>query len=517
MTDKEEETPNKDGPGRRLTESVFSGVRWTATGQVARQAANTVISIILARLLAPEDYGLVAMANVFVGFLTVFQSLGTNFAIIQRKKLSQELLSSCLILNLGLGVGMSALVFGAAPWVGSLMSDGRVVRVLQVLGITFAITAAGLVHGALLNRELMFDRIIKAELLSVVVDGGTAIVLAYEGWKVWALVVGTIVGAAVRTVLLIVASRWMPRLAFRWTEMKEIARFSLNLTIFNIVNYFERNADYFIIGRALGAVSLGYYSMGWKLYQRPLEGLTGVMTRVMYPALSRLQEDKPRIRELFLRANGGIAFLAFPMMIGLAVVAKPFVLGVLGGKWEPAIPVVQILALVGIMQAIAVTTNQLYLAMGRSDLRLWWGVSAGLIVVLAFLCGIPWGILGVVSAYAIIMVPLTYLCFFFSFKMVDLRLVDLLNALRPYFLGSLAMGTGATAVRLLLEAAGVRPVLILAGCVPLGALIYAACMLGMKPPALRDMVSLVPERLRPRGIARLVLADGAAAATGMTD
>jgi len=409
--------------GNSLADAAISGVRWSAVGQITGQGVRFGVSVSLARLLVPEDFGLLGMAVVITGFMQLFRSLGTTGVIIQKEELSSELLSSLFIINVAMGLILAGSLALSGAFVASLYGTARVAPIMQVLGVTFVISSFGLVQRSLLNRDMRFDRLVPIELITTVVQGVTAISLACLGWKVWALVVANIVNSMVSTCLLYWVSPWRCRLCFRWSEVRNVKSYGLNLTGAHIAGYLLRNTDKLIIGRFLGAASLGYYSMAYSLYMVPLQSITSILNRLLFPVFTRLQADDARLRREVLRAIGGIAFLTFPMLAGLGVVAQPFVVGLLGDKWSPIIRLIMIFCPVGMLNSIAATTGNIYLAKGRSDWLFRWQLGAGITITVSFACGLPWGIVGVASAYAIVMLPLAYLSFVISFRLINLQLV----------------------------------------------------------------------------------------------
>lgn len=476
------------------SEKVFSGIRWGVLGQVASQVLRFGSSIILARLLAPEDFGLLGMALVITGFAGIFYSLGTSGAIVQKETLSPELLSSLCIINIAMGCIIAAILAVSAPLMAVLYDTPGVAPIIQVLGVTYVILALGLVHAALLRRDMRFDRLVQIEFVRSVVQGSVAICLAYLDWKVWALVVASITSSMVSTCLLWWVSPWHFQWTFRWSEVKAVMGFSLNLTGAQISEYLLRNTDKFVIGRFLGATSLGYYSMTYSLYVVPQEAIRGILSRVLFPAFSRMQNDDAQLRKVLLRAISGVALLMFPLMLGLGTVASPFVIGLFGEKWRPIIPLVMIFSPIAILLPIGTVTGQLFLAKGRSDWLLKWNLAAGTVIILSFICGLPWGIVGVSVAYATVMLPLTYLSCAIPFRLINLPMADLLTTLRPYASASAIMVIFVLCCRLILEYIALSPIVVLAVSVLWGAMIYMAIIFLWRPPVLCDVARLLPMR-----------------------
>ena len=474
------------------SKTVVSGIRWSGAIQFFGETIRIVVSVILARLLAPEDFGLLAMASVVTGFVVLFQYMGTRGVIIQRKELSPDLVNSLFVLNLAFGFIIALVLLLGASYFGILYKNNLVAPVIRVLGIAFIITSIGMVPGSLLARNMRFDLIAKVRFIEVIVYGVAAIILAFSGWGVWALVAASLISSVVSTVGLWIVSRWRPGWTFNWAEVKTVAGYSLNLTGSSIIEYATRNVDRFIIGRWLGSAPLGHYSVAARFCMLPMETIAPVLMRVLFPALSRLQDDIAQLQKIFLRACGGIAFITLPLMTGLCILAGPFVLTVLGSRWEPVIPLLMLLSPMGVFRSVSAPANGILLAMGRSDWLFRVMLITGITVTGSIFFGLRWGMIGVASAYVIAMVPLTFLRFAVSFRVINLRFTNLLGSLRPYLFATAIMAGLVLACRLLLENNGFEPYLVLVICVLLGIVVYASMMFFMRPPAVFDLLRILP-------------------------
>ena len=487
MPDSKHDNPKMD---------VYSGVRWSAVSKYGAEGVHVVVSLVLARLLAPEYFGLLGMAMVVTGFVKVFRNLGFSSAIIQRKKTSAELLSTLFWVNLGVCLLVAAVVVGISPAVSLMYNDPRVGPIVAVLSVNFVFAGFTMIPTALLTRQMAFNKLAVREIVAVFVNGATSITLALLGFKVWALVWGTLAGSLTRMVLINLLCPFRPRLAFDRGGLKECLGFGLNLTGFSIFNYFARNADNLIIGIFLGPVALGYYALAYKLMLMPRDAVTNVVTRVLFPAFSKMQDDDERLANAYLRVCGAIAFVTFPMMAGLAVVARPFVEVLLGDKWLPAVPVICILAPVGALQSIWGPAGQVCLAKGRADLYFRLGLAGGLLFVCSFFVGLPWGIVGVASAYALTCLVWLPTWWWFAFRLVrGLTLRRLFRAILPYALASAAITLVVPICRWALSISGTPTPLALILCIITGVVTYAAILVAVRAPAIQDVVRLLPGSL----------------------
>lgn len=418
-----------------------SALRLAGLAQIGRQVVQLVTTALLTRLLVPADFGLIGMATTIIVFLGLFRDLGTGPALIQRRELSRSLVASVFWLNTAIGVLIGVALWLVAPLAATFYQEPRLAPVLQILALNPLLVSLGLVHQALLERELAFRAVLRVEMAAVIIGAVFGIGLALAGLGVWSLVVQTLVHSAVTLVGLWVSSSYRPALTWRWADLRPVARFGLGVSGFALFNYFNRNADYLLIGRFLGTEALGYYTIAYRLMLYPLQSISAVVGRVMYPTYSRLQDDDARIRQLYLRAAGGIAFITLPMVFGIMATTGPLVLALLGPRWEPSIAVLAILAPVGLIQTLATTTGALYQAKGRSDALLAWGAVTSVIHVAGFAVGLTWGIIGVAAAYLGVTVLLAYPGFAIPFRFVGLRVRDLIDTIRrPLILSSAMFG-----------------------------------------------------------------------------
>jgi PST family polysaccharide transporter len=458
------------------------------------QQAITLVSLaILARLLRPSDYGLLGMAVVVTGFVEVFKDLGTSSALVQRKELPDELTNSVFWMNVLLGFLAAAILAIMAPWVALFYQEPAVTAVILVLSISFGVSGLSVVHQALLIRQMAFEKLARVEISSGLVSALIAIAFAATGRGVWSLVAASLASSTLGTVLLWWVSAWRPTWQVHWRSIRSIISYSLNLSGFNVLNYVTRNSDNLLVGRYLGGTALGYYSLAYNLMLFPLQNISWVVGRVLFPAFAQVQYDNTRLRQAYLRVCSMIASVTFPLMFGMLALAGPLVETVYGSQWTSITTVVMILAPVGMVQSVLTTVGQIYLAKGRTDWMFRWGLVTSLMAALAFLVGLAGGISGVAFAYAVATILLVYPNFAIPFRLIDLRVRDLALALWPQFRYSCLVFGTMLFVRIGLALARINEswaVLLIAGLT--GSFVYVGLMLLRKPPVVRDLVDLLP-------------------------
>ncbi|MEB3215438.1 MAG: MOP flippase family protein [Nostocales cyanobacterium 94392] len=422
-----------------LKKQATSGIKWSSVSQIGRQVMQFATTAILARLLSPADFGLLGMATIVIGFVELFKDLGTSAAVIQRKNLSESLVHSIFWINLAFGILGTIILFITSPLVANFYEEPRVAPVLMLLSLTFLISGISILQKALLEKDLAFNKLAKIEIAAVFNGSAIGIVSASLGLGVWSLVYQSLTVTTVTTILLWITTRWKPKLVFTWNEVKQVSSYSLYLTGFNIFNYFSRNADYLLIGKFLGTEPLGYYTLAYRLMLYPLQNISAVLSRVMFPVFSQVQNDNARFSRAYLKVVATIALVTFPIMIGLWTVSEPFILTLFGSQWQPVIQLLMILAPVGMAQSVGTTVGTIYTSKGRTDWMLRWGAGSGILATFAIATGLQWGIVGIATAYAIATATLVYPSFAIPFRLIDLRVSDLIAVVWRPFLASLLM------------------------------------------------------------------------------
>lgn len=415
-------------------ERVVTGVKWTFVSTMGKRFMALGANVVLARLLAPEDFGLVAMAGVVLGFVDLFRDLGTGAALVRQKTVNPVLQSSVFWLNLAFGITMTLSMMALSPVIAALYREPRVQPVIMVMSLSFLLSSISIVQSGVMTRKMRFDAMAKIELsasaLSYVVGIGAALL----GQGVWSLVYQILTYTTLSTTLLWIVGDWRPQLVFVWAEVRGIMGYSLNLVGYNVFYYFAQNVDNLLIGRYLGTGALGVYDLAFKLMAFPMQAISAVFGKVMLPYYAQAQDDLPRFRHVFLQVARAIAFVTFPLMIGLFAAREHFVLTVFGADWAPMIPLLAMFAPLAAIRSVLTTTGSIYVATGRADLQLRWGIVSNLVVFAGLAIGLQWGVIGVATGFTVTALLLLYPNFMIPFRLVGLTLPALFKALRPTLL-----------------------------------------------------------------------------------
>ncbi|TDJ54411.1 MAG: MOP flippase family protein [Planctomycetota bacterium] len=435
-----------------LRTEAAAGVRWSSIAIGGKYGVGLLTTIVLVGLLDPADFGLLAMAIVFVELASLFYDLGTSAAIVQRPALSDRLLSSIFWVNAGLGLLCTVILIAVAPLLALLFNEPRLEPFVSLLALTVAISGLSVVHAALARRNLAFSTVARVELAAVLLGAVVGITSAVLGKGAWSLVYQALTVSCVSTLGWWIAVRWRPGLVISWDALRGVAGFSLNLTGFSIVNFAARRADYLLIGGYLGATALGYYTLAYKIVLYTVQCFSSAITRVMFPVYSKIQADHQRLRAAFTKVAVATAAVVFPAMIGLMIVAEPLV-ALFGEKWAPVAVLLIILAPVGMIQSIVGALVAIYLAKGRTGLFFAWGVGAGLVVITGLMIGIRFGVVWTAVSFAVAQLLLVYPSLVIPFRLIDLPLGQFLSVLRPTLACTAVMGLIVLGIRFLLPPA----------------------------------------------------------------
>jgi O-antigen/teichoic acid export membrane protein len=425
-----------------LRHRTITGLTWSGAAQFGRQIIQFVVSVILARLLTPNDFGLVSMIIVFTGFAELFSDVGFGAAIIQRAELDLRHLNSVFWTNVMIGILLTVITAFVAPFLSSFYNEPLLKNLAICISINFFINSLCIVQTALLQKQIDFRKLGYLEMLATIASGIVSVFMALSGFGVWSLIAQSITYALFSALMLWTFSAWRPEISFDWQALKGLLRFSTHLFGFNIFNYWVRNMDNLLIGKVIGSSALGIYSRAYSLMLLPVSQISTVMGRVMFPALSIIQKDIELTKRVYLNSTRIIALIAFPFMTALFITAEPLILLIYGGKWKEITPIFQILCITGMGQTVGTTIGWIYTSQGRTDLMFKWGIFSGIITILSFLVGIHWGAIGVATAYIISgYLILWYPAWTIPGRLINLRFGEMLKNLAGPFYCTMLMGT----------------------------------------------------------------------------
>jgi O-antigen/teichoic acid export membrane protein len=485
----------------RLGHAAANGVAAVGISQGVKLATQILSVVILARLLTPTDFGIVAAVAPLTAFVILLQDLGLQQAIVQRRTISDEELGRAFWFTLLLGAFCAAILTVAAPGVAAFFADSRLTALTLATAPSVVIASISSVPTAILAREMRFKTLAMIDIASALIVFVTAIGSAWFGAEYWALLFGTLAGNVTNFVGVWWAAHWRPGRPSLQLPERGMLRFGMNFSGFNFVNFLARNLDNVLIGHFVGSMALGYYDRAYKLLLFPLANVNAPIARVAVPLLSRIEADKPRLRNAHLRITAQVALVTIPGMAALVATAQETVDLVFGPGWQPVVPIFAWLGLAGLLQPMTYALSWLLVAQARTATMFRWGVYSSITAIMSFVVGLHWGAAGVACAYAItdyvLRLPVLY---FMLARVGPVTVLDMIGLQGP-----LLVAAGLTALTtdvLLRQQYGLTGIYLIVPAIAVS-YVLAIAMMAMVPRnriALRETVSLcmqLSRRFRP--------------------
>jgi O-antigen/teichoic acid export membrane protein len=447
-----------------LKGTIIRGGAITVTSQLARFLMTTVATVVLARLLSPQDYGLVAMVTAIIGILRIFADAGLSTATVQRESLSEELLSTIFWMNVAIGAGLTVLAIALAPALVHIYREPQLFWITLALASTFAIDAATAQHQALLRRRMRFIALAIIDILSSVVGLTLGIVLAIRGFGYWALVAMQIIMALSSALAVWFAEPWRPGAPQRRTGAKSMVRFGAYLTATNFLSYLFRNADNALIGWRWGASPLGLYQKAYGLLMLPINQINAPISNVAVSALSRVQSDPGRQRSYFVGGYSLAVSLFMPVIVSAWIFADHIILLLLGDKWIASIQIFRLLAPATLIGALLNPFGWLFISSGRADRQMKAGIVWSGLIVLSFVLGLRYGPEGVAICYSAMSALLALPICFYALAGTAVRFGDVVGAIKRPFLATLVSATLVLLIKQSLPSSLPSSILAVGGC-----------------------------------------------------
>lgn len=477
-----------------LKSQAVSGVKWSGVSMGVTTALQFITLAVLARLLSPSDFGLMGMIMVVIGFAQAFADMGLSNAIIQRQDVEEDNLSSFFWINVFSGIIILICILLCRPIIALYFKQPVLSDYLIFAAFIFLITPVGQIFTTILKKELKFETLSKIKIAGSVVYSISTIGLALAKFEVLSLIFGQLIRSLFTVIILFFIFRkiWLPRLHFSITEIKSYLSFGTFQMGEKAVNYFSANIDYIIIGRFLGPAALGFYTLAYNLMIFPLTKINPIITNVAFPVFSIIQNDNDRLKRGYCKVINYISMLSFPMLAGMLVVAPEFIRLIYGAKWEPSIAVLQIFCFVGIFKSLGNPIGSILLAKGRADIGFYWNVFVVIVVSVAAIVGVNWGIVGVAVAMLILQVPCFFIIQSTVNKLINLKFSEYFKAIQIPVVCSVVMLAGIVALRMIMSNISILPLFVVS--VVAGMIIYISFYYIKNPAFLAELKSMLRDK-----------------------
>lgn len=474
-----------------LKTKTVKGVMWSAVERFSVAGISFLFGLVLARLLSPSDYGVIAMLNIFMAISQTFIDSGFSSALIRKPDRTEADNATAFYFNIVVGLACYLLLFAAAPFIARFYDTPLLVPVTRVIGLNLLLNSLCVVQQALLTVRIDFKTQAKISLTATIVSGGVGILLAYSGFGVWALVVQSVSAAFLRMLLLWLLAKWRPQARFSKTSFHELFSYGSKLLASGLLDTVYNNLYTIVIGKKFAASSLGVYARADQLAQFPAVNITGILQRVTFPVLSTIQNEDDRLRvnyRKFLRLS---AFVVFPLMMGLAAVADPLIRWILTDKWQEAIPFLRILCFALMWYPIHAINLNLLQVKGRSDLFLKLEVWKKIIGTVTLCVTVPLGLTAMCVGRIVNSLIALSINTYYTGKLIQIGYWKQMKDLLPILFNSLAM----LAVCLLVQmpVAGSH-VLSLVLAVAAGTLYYIGSSWLFRSDELKELLALVRKK-----------------------
>ena len=478
-----------------IKRQAIQGVFWSGIQNWGSQTGSLITFFVLARLLSPADFGLVALANTFLTFFNIFVNQGFTSALIQRQDIEAAHLNTAFWMQVCLGCCFTIIEFSCADIIAALFEQPLLVPILRGLSILFLIRSLNMVQRALLRRKLEFKSIAIRTLASTLISGVVGIALAVSNSGVWSLVGQQLAFEIVGAIAVWWCSERKPAFQFSLTHLKDLFSFGISILSSNVLIFFNQNTDNLLIGYFLGEVALGYYSVAYRVLQVLTQLLVHTSNQVALPILSRLQSNPTKLIEAFYKITQFSGLVALPIFLGVITLASELVIVIFGEKWEASIPIMQILALGGIIHLILAFNRSIFVALGKPFIKLQLDFVNVFFNVVACLVAVHWGLLAVAFAYItsdFLIVPGSLWALGKLLK-TDLK-AYLKQFILPIFCSIIMIGLMFLEkyylTRLLVE-----PQMVLLICTLSGILCYSHCLKRLSPSHINELWNLASRDL----------------------
>lgn len=422
-----------------LKQKTISGFTWSFIESIIGQGITFFVGIILARLLSPQEFGLIGMLTIFIALSQLLTDSGFSHALIRKQNCTQQDYSTVFYFNIVLGISLYILLFIAADTISIFFREPILKPLIRVIGLAIIINSFTIIQNTLLTKQINFKLQAKISVVSFFISGIISIYMAYTGWGVWSLVALTLFKHSINSVLLWFWNKWKPLWCFSKKSFVELFSFSGKLFVTQLIDALYRNLYYVIIGKYFSAAELGYYTRAEQFQSLPSVNLQGIIGRVSYPVLATMQNDTPRLRDTYKKLIRSTMLITFVLMLGMAASAKPMILSLVGEKWEPCIIYLQLLCFVGIFYPLSALNLNILYVKGRSDLALRIEIIKKVLFVPVFVLAVMWGIKVMILSMIILSLISSFINSYWSGRLIGYSFFEQIKDITPSFLIAAAM------------------------------------------------------------------------------
>lgn len=470
-----------------LREKTKKGIVWSFIERFSVQFLQFIIGLILARILLPSDYGIIGMLAIFIAISQTFVDSGFSSALIQKKDRTELDYSTAFYFNIGVGLFFYFVLFFGSQSIADFYNEPILNKITKVVGVNVFITSLAVVQRAKLTIKLDFKTQAKASSLSILLGGGVGIYMALNDYGVWSLVFQLLIQNGMNTLFLWYFSKWLPKIEFSYKSFKDLFLFGSKLLGAGLLDTIFKNIYLIVIGKLFNSSELGYYTRAKQFRELPSQNLTTVIQRVSFPVLSSIQDDKEKLFNAYRKFIRLSVFIVFPLMFGLATVAEPLIKLLLTEKWLPAVPLLQLLCVAGMLYPVHAINLNLLKVQGRSDLFLKLEIIKKVIITITILVTFKYG----VKALVIGQIFTSFIAFFintyYSGKFINYGAFKQIKDMIPVLIISIVMSLSVWGIMLLVKMVVLKLIIGIFS----GIIVYIVCAKIINLYELTESLSLI--------------------------
>lgn len=468
----------------KVTHSVF----WLGGSNAFSQAITWVFTILIARILSPEDYGLIAMASIYIGFAESLNEFGVGAAVVQKKDITEEEIRSTYLISIGMGVSLTLISVLIAPFLAEFFREPRLTAIMYALSATFVISAVKNIQQSVMNRHMRFKDIARIEVICKVTTSIISYLCALYGAGVWTLVIAFLLYNTVQAAMYASCERQRPGKISDIVAIKEIFHFGLQVMLARIVTILSQRTDMLIISKLINAEVLGVYSLSMSLANKPLDKILSILNQVLLPVFSKAQHDNLRFRQYFAKTFELELLIMLPIYVLIIVAAGPLVTAVLGTKWFGTVLPLKMFGVAGIFMYFASFCSMVVTSIGRPRMHLFYSLSLYLCMVFSMLILVHfYGFLGILLSWVAVYPLVTTIYLIIVIRMIELPFKIFFRCFRTPLLVSGTMGFFLAGVSLV----SMHPWLLLACMICIAAISYIAALLIFDRPKALEIFGMI--------------------------
>jgi O-antigen/teichoic acid export membrane protein len=421
-------------------QKTVSGLTWSFIDNFSNLGIQFIVGIILARILSPKEFGLLGLITVFIAVSSAFIDSGFSNSLIRKKDCTQQDYSTVFYFNIAASIIFYLLLFVLAVPISSFFKEPQLVNIIRVVGVSLIISSFSLIQRTILTKRVDFKLQTKISIISSILSGVIGIYMAFSGFGVWSLVWKSVLAALFTTILLWLWNHWYPLFLFNFKIFKEHFKFGYKLLLSGLIDTIYKNVYYLIIGKFFSSAELGFYTRAEQFSSLPSSNITGVISRVSYPVLSQLQEKPEKLKDGYKKLIKNTMFITFILMMGMAAVAKPLILTLIGAKWASSIIYLQLLCFSAMLYPLQALNLNMLNVKGRSDLFLKLEIIKKLLAIPVIFVAIFLGIKAMLIGFIILSFASYFLNAYWSGRLIDYSIKEQVMDIVPSFLLALFMG-----------------------------------------------------------------------------